>query len=209
MVCSFVYKELNKVLRLRLAGAKELAPFARGLHDLLSQRGGSGLPEFKGNTYRVMTLDAATVERYAPDAVYKRNNFMSWDSFTSATCEPAAAWANIFAFGANTLFVIMHEEGQAPVRVDGVSDIANEAEVMYPLGQQFRKLKVKKMRLADVRKTVLRLSPEAHRRDDDEVAVVWLQAVDAFWDFADDLFADGGTADAAIPILKVTVYTLL
>mmetsp|Transcript_144517 Transcript_144517/g.269362 ORF Transcript_144517/g.269362 Transcript_144517/m.269362 type:complete len:826 (-) Transcript_144517:15-2492(-) len=203
---SFVYREVNKAARLRQEERLNLAPFMRGLHDALLS--GENLQRYRGAVYRVMRLPDEIIEQYKVSLVDHRANLFSWEGFTSATTAAHTAYVNFEASGANVLVIIEapFENGgntggdsMNPVLVSSFSEYPDEDEVIFPLGQQFRKLGFSRERSGDIW-SELGVCEGADEMS--EVAVIRLRPEDGFYDFAEDLCRDGGSIAEALPILQ-------
>lgn len=194
---SFVYREVNKAARLRQEDRRNLAPYMRSLHDALLA--GDGFERFAGTSYRVLNMSEDLARGYQPSTVDQRANLLSWDGFTSAATTPQTAYSNFQVFGANVLAIIEQGCGDYPVLVSKMSEFPNEDEVIYPLGQQFKKIDYN-VRNAGELWTELGVLEGSD--DQGDVIVIHLKAEDAFYDFAQDLFRDGGSVTEALPILE-------
>lgn len=194
---NFVQKEVNKAARLREEERTNLAPYMRGLHDVLLT--GEGLERYRGTTYRVMSMDAAVAQTYRPSTIDLRANLFSWDGFTSATTTPQNAHSNLQVYGANVLVIIEQGAGDHPVLVSKMSEFPSEAEVIYSLGQSFKKRDYYTRKAGDV---WAELGVAEGLEDEGDLIVIKVSAEDAFYDFAQDLFRDDGSVVEALPILK-------
>lgn len=203
---SFLQTVLNRVLRDQDETRKGFAPFIRLLHDTLFHRWG-GLTPYDGPAYRVMHLDDATAEMLSPlpvaDKKDARANIVAWEDFASCSCKASCAFERYEPLKANALVTITSAPGQHPVDVRRFSDWGDdEGDVMFALGQQFHKKSVEKRPCGEVWKE---LGVVSGAKLDGEMWVVELMAVDAFYDFAEDIFREGAGEQEAVELLEQRV----
>ena len=202
-----VYPVVNTVMRNHDEAKLGFKAYVRLLHDTLCN---PVPPMFRwgGTCFRWMKLPEDMVSQYDID-VYEISNYISFAGFTSASRTREATWWNKVQFqGSNVLLVIDQENGTVgPTDISYLSEFPEEAEVMYALGQTFKK-KQKILATFDELRTHLGEPPvddnyplDYFRGDARPVHIVFLTAVDVFHELAEDLFRGGGTAEEALPLL--------
>jgi tetratricopeptide (TPR) repeat protein len=199
---TFIYKVVSKVMRDHDEAKKGLAPFVRLLHDSLARPEGA-LQRYDGRCYRWMKLDRATRDKYTVNPDYDLENLFAWAGFTSACRDKEATWGNLSSFDGNTLFIIDQAAGLGPVDISRHSVYPHEYEVLYPLGQQFRKVRCGEWNMSQLKGEL----GDAGANDSGEwpKTVVHLKAVDEFYDFCENLYRDGGSVQQALPLLEARV----
>ncbi|MDX2008937.1 MAG: ADP-ribosyltransferase [Myxococcaceae bacterium] len=115
------YTAMNQALRGRGGDIAQQAAIIKTAASALND-----LPEFQGTTFRGTTLDAERIARYAPGTVIAEKGFMSTTT------------AQDVAFSGNVRFVI-NSKG-AGRSVEALSQFANEKEVLFGPGTEFKVL---------------------------------------------------------------------
>ena len=129
-VGSWTYAELNHLLRTAARGGAAVPAqyddWRRTVSDALAK-----LPDYPArNLKRMVTLSPEEVGRYVPGRVVTETGF------TSTSYRPSKIEG--IAFTGNVRFVIHGRHGK---RIDGISEIPGEREVLFDAGTRFRVLR--------------------------------------------------------------------
>ena len=187
---------LNISLRFGVERA-DVAPIGKLLHHAVSTLIGGELG-FDGVAYRVMRLPPEVLEQYSVDPDARRNVF-AWSGFTSCTRSAEVALDILDEFDSNTLFLIS-SGGRflRPLCVEDFSEHPQEREVLYDLGQQFEKRRMRRI----TRTALAQELGLGAAFGEDVVTIVEIKAVDRFHDLVADIFVDGGDPAQAEDICR-------
>lgn len=202
-----VYPAVNMTMRDHDETKVGLRAFVRLLHDSLSDPI-SPMFRWTGTCYRWMALPHVLLEQYEIQS-YELNNYISYAGFTSASRTAEATWWNRVQFCVTSNVLLVIEQGDdGPTDISFLSDYPEEAEVMYSLGQTFKKER-KTLATFDELCNILGPPPlcagwttESFDVGSGPVTVVYLTAVDPFHELAEDLYRGGGTEEEAMPLLQ-------
>ena len=202
---SFLSKGLRTATHARDDAKKHCAPILKLLHGAL--RSFPIEHRHCAAGYRSVSLSETEYGHYAAPPADGSPNFFSLDGFMSVTMSAEVAVGRPVEWNCNALLVVTPADPAdpncCPVRVAEMSACPQEAEALYPLGQQFRVTNTSTKTLEQVAEWLsVQLPSEAAPALQKTIFVIEMHAVDVFWEMADDVFKNGVNTQEAFDAMK-------
>ena len=202
----------HSVLNTKLRNLQEypsLEPAAQLLHHSVSELAQSDEYGYDGEVFRAMRLTAEVIAQYVVHRDTKLNVF-SWSGFTSCTRDAATCLGFVDDWELNVIFRIQSGGRRLrPMKIEEWSQIPEEKEVLYDLGQQFELMAVDHTtrtqaaeRLGAVPATATPASATADATEK-AVVIITLKAVDRFHELVLDVFKDDGDIGEALRVCQL------